>query len=164
MYTFEVQIMMQICSWRFTADDVWKWIIAGDLVVINAVSDALVHNYEHFNNGPICLFMMSDTEFLACTIFMVELDHIFFLGSSRINKIKIPKMIVSWDLVMNIFTFLTLLETGRVFNTPPPLPKISSKTLKMASKWPQISWFFLFLYDLSEKQFFFWWGPLKIAP
>ena len=30
--------------------------------------------------------------------------------------------------------------------------KISSKTLKMASKWPQISWLFLFLYDLSEKQ------------
>ena len=26
------------------------------------------------------------------------------------------------------------------------------KTPKMASKWPQISWLFLFLYDLSEKQ------------
>ena len=37
-----------------------------------------------------------------------------------------------------------------VFNTP--LPKISSKTLKMASKYPRISWLFLFLYDLSEKQ------------
>ena len=46
--------------------------------------------------------------------------------------------------------FLTLLGTGGVFNTP--LPKISSKTLKMASKWPKISWLFLFLYDLSEKQ------------
>ena len=26
------------------------------------------------------------------------------------------------------------------------------QTLKMATKWPQISWLFLFLYDLSEKQ------------
>ena len=36
---------------------------------------------------------------------------------------------------------LTLLETGGC-----------SKTLKMAPKWPQISWLILFLYDLSEKQ------------
>ena len=34
----------------------------------------------------------------------------------------------------------------------PPLLKICSKTLKMASKWSQISWLFLFLFDLSEKQ------------
>ena len=33
-----------------------------------------------------------------------------------------------------------------------PQPKISSKTLKLAPKYPQISWLFLFLYDLSEKQ------------
>ena len=46
---------------------------------------------------------------------------------------------------------LTLLRTGGGCSTP-PLLKISSKTLKMASKWPQISWLFLFLYDLSEKQ------------
>ena len=34
----------------------------------------------------------------------------------------------------------------------PPLPKISSKTFKMASKYPQISWLFIFLYDLSKRQ------------
>ena len=36
------------------------------------------------------------------------------------------------------------IRDGGVFNT-----------LKMASKWPQISWLFLFLYHLSEKQKFF---------
>ena len=70
--------MMQICSFRFTADDVWKWIIAGDLGVINAVSDALVHNYEHFNNGPICLFMMSDTEFFGMYHFHGWAGHDYF--------------------------------------------------------------------------------------
>ena len=38
---------------------------------------------------------------------------------------------------------------GGVFNIP--LPKIS---LKMASKYPQISWLFLFIYDISERHFF----------
>ena len=41
-----------------------------------------------------------------------------------------------------------------IFINPIRLPKISSKTLKMASKWPQILWLFLFLYDLFEKQIF----------
>ena len=52
--------------------------------------------------------------------------------------------------MVKLFGFLEKLEKlinpirdGGVFNT---------KTLKMASKWPQISWLFLFLYDLSEKQ------------
>ena len=54
-----------------------------------------------------------------------------------------------WLLVQNIYS--THLGTGGRGSTP-PLPKISSKTLKMASKWPQILWLFLFLYDLSEKQ------------
>ena len=50
---------------------------------------------------------------------------------------------------------LTLLGTGGC-STPPPLPKITSKTLKMASKWPQFLFLVLFLYDLSEKQKNFW--------
>ena len=45
---------------------------------------------------------------------------------------------------------LTIFEVGGAVEHP--LPKISSKTLKKASKWPQISWLFLFLNDLSEKQ------------
>ena len=42
-----------------------------------------------------------------------------------------------------------------IWGVKPPLPKNSSKTHKMASKYPQISWLILFLYDLSEKQKFF---------
>ena len=43
---------------------------------------------------------------------------------------------------------LTLFEVG---GDQHPLPKISSKTFKMASNYPQISWLFVLLYDLSEK-------------
>ena len=75
------------------------------------------------------------------------------LGYQRDNDLLNESLLLFWTIhVQNIntkYNGLTLLETGGV--QPPPLLKISSKTLKMASKWPQISWLFLFLYDLSEK-------------
>ena len=69
--------------------------------------------------------------------------------SQWVNEYEIKKNKKVEDLLM-----LTLFEVGGGRSTP-PVPKIISETLKMASKYPQISWLFLFLCDLSDKQNFF---------